>query len=134
MPSDLTSNKAKTTSSASRPVFLFSLNSLLSPFETHSNLDKPGPPRSSPPNQAELLHASGSTTTSAKFCPSQGFLPNYTRQSLYIRSFSIGEASIASRQGISDHIFKILCRWCSWAYHSYIHLIDIQRAHSHLVQ
>lgn len=94
------------------PVFVFT--------PTASNLEMR--PFSASP---ESPHASGSTTISARFYLSQGFLLHYSY------SFRIGTATTASRQGISKHTIKVPGRWSSHAYDSYIqsHLSDGIESH-----
>ena len=49
-------------------------------------------------------------------------------------SFRIGAASTAARQGLSGHLIRVLGRWSSQAYHSYIrsNIRDVHNAHLRL--
>lgn len=119
---------------ASCPIYLFRLNSVISPYE---------------PLAAYLSHryASNSTAFDPLFLTETGNIATRHWFSQHFRavlclsgippirfsihSFRIGAASSAARAGVSDHKIQILGRWSSRAYLSYIrhNADDLRQAH-----
>ncbi|XP_030292107.1 uncharacterized protein LOC115592965, partial [Sparus aurata] len=118
----------------SHPIFLFRLNSYLSPYEPILAYLHQRRARHSSPLDPLFITEDGRVATRFWFhhhlrqiLAKSGISPE-----LYSgHSFRIGAATTASRQGITEHTIKVLGRWSSQAYDNYIHshLSDIRQAH-----
>ena len=120
-----------------QPIHLFRLDSYISPYEPiHSYINLRLASRASP-REPLFVTETGKIAT--------GFWFHHHLRSVLARSgippdqfsghsFRIGAASTASKQGIPDNIIKILGRWSSPAYQTYIHhdLDNIKKSHSRL--
>eukprot|EP00064_Thunnus_orientalis_P024128 superscaffoldBa00009934_g24404 len=120
-----------------QPIYLFRLDSYISPYEPiHEYISTRLANRASPQDPLFITEMGRVATR---------FWFHHHMRSVLARSgippdqfsghsFRIGAASTASRQGIPDNVIKILGRWSSPAYHTYIHhdLDNIKKSHSRL--
>ncbi|KAE8281680.1 hypothetical protein D5F01_LYC20679 [Larimichthys crocea] len=118
-----------------QPVYLFRLNSPLSPYEPVLNYINSRLACQASPLDPLFISETGRVATRSWF-------HHHFRQILLRsgippepysgHSFRIGAASTASRRGIPDNITKILGRWASTAYLAYVRndLNDIRNAHA----
>ena len=121
----------------SASIHLFKINSPLSPYEPILRYINSRRAQSASPQDPLFITETGSVATRSWF-------HHHLRQVLSLsglpphlfsgHSFRIGAASTASRQGISDHLIRILGRWSSQAYHTYIrsNIRDVRNAHLQL--
>ncbi|XP_054457981.1 uncharacterized protein LOC129093883 [Anoplopoma fimbria] len=120
-----------------QPIYIFRLNSYLSPFKPICDYISARLASGTSPQDPLFITETGKGATRTWFhhhfrqiLHKSGIHPEYYSG----HSFRIGAASTASSQGIPDHVIKILGRWSSPAYLTYIHsnLNDIRNAHQHL--
>ena len=119
------------------PIFLFRLDGYLSPYEPICNYINSRLASKASPLDPLFITETGKAAS--RFWFHHHFRHILSRSGispeLYSgHSFRIGAASSASKQKIPDHIIKILGRWSSPAYLTYIRhdLTDIRNAHSQL--
>lgn len=117
------------------PIYLFRLNSYLSPYEP-------------PTKRLHFRHASNASPQHPLFLTETGNghpilvskhlhrvlrISGITSEHYSRHSFRIGAASTAARMGISDQTIQVLGRWSSQAYSTYIrNLNDLRQAHAQL--
>ena len=118
-------------------IHLFKINSPLSPYEPILRYVTMRRSQNASPQDPLFVTETGSIATRFWFL-------RHLRQVLSLsglppqlysgHSFRIGAASTASRQGVSDHLIRVLGRWSSQAYHSYIrsNIHDVRNAHLRL--
>lgn len=138
MPDSLifTLRKSKTDQlGLSFPIYLFRLDSILSPLEPLTKYITFRLSANASPQDPLFLTESGKMATRFWFSKHffqilrmSGISPDYYS----IHSFRIGAASTAAKAGIPDHKIQALGRWSSHAYHTYIRnsLDDLPHAHS----
>ena len=120
-------------------IHLFKTNSPLSPYEPLLRYITTRRSNYASPRDPLFLTETGSIATRSWF-------HHHLRQVLALsglpphlysgHSFRIGAASSAARQGLSDHLIRVLGRWSSQAYHTYIrsNIHDVRNAHLRLGQ
>ena len=121
----------------SSSIHLFKIDSPLSPYEPIHHYISTRRALNATPQDPLFITETGSIATSSWFHRHLRQILSLTGLSpqLYSgHSFRIGAASTASRQGLSDHLIRILGRWSSQAYHSYIrtNIHDVHNAHLQL--
>ena len=119
------------------PIYLFRLNSPISPYESLANHILYRQSIHALPSDPLFTNEHGTIATGTWF-------HHHLRQILTISGFSaenfsghsfrIGAASTAASRGLQDHTIQLLGRWSSQAYQSYIrtNLPDIRAAHNAL--
>lgn len=117
------------------PIYLFKLNSVISPYEPLTSYlsDR----YASYSSSFDPLFVTESGNVATRFWFSQHFktilgLSGISPLHFSIHSFRIGAASTAARAGVPEHQIQILGRWSSRAYHTYIrhNVNDLRQAHS----
>ena len=121
------------------PIYLFKLNSPLSPYEPLVRHLSTRRSQNATPSDPLFVSESGSIITRNWFhhhlrlvLAKAGYAPEHFSG----HSFRIGAASTASQKGIPEHTIQILGRWSSNAYHTYIrsNAHDLLQAHTVLGQ
>ena len=120
------------------PIFIFNFQSSLNPFETLSHYLSYRKSLSHNPSDPLFITESGHVASRQWFLLHlrNVFCLSGISPTLYSgHSFRIGAATSASRNGVPDHLIKIMGRWSSQAYLRYIRsdLHDLKAAQSHLL-
>ena len=123
---------------SSSPIYLFKLNSPLSPYEPLTRHLSIRQSQSASPSDPLFITESGSIVTRTWFHHHLRLIltkAGYAAKHFSGHSFRIGAASTASRKGVPEHTIQILGRWSSQAYHAYIRSNphDLLQAHAALV-
>lgn len=123
----------------STPIYLFKLNSPLSPYEPLVRHLSTRIAQHASPSDPLFVTEAGSVITRTWFHHHLRLVltkAGYAASHFSGHSFRIGATSTASRQGIPEHTIKILGRWTSQAYHAYIRTSpsDLLQAHAALAQ
>ncbi|RXN38248.1 proline and serine-rich 1-like protein [Labeo rohita] len=119
------------------PIYIFRLNSFISPFEPISEYVLSRYANSSSPQEPLFLTENGKMATRLwfnkhflKVLSTSGISPEHYS----LHSFRIGAATSAASAGISDETIRVMGRWSSEAYRLYIHnnLNDLHQAQAHI--
>ena len=119
------------------PLYLFKINSYLSPYEPLAQLLQLRLSQNAQQSDPLFITETGSVVSCRWFHNLLHLvlaLSGYPPEQFSAHSFRIGAASSATRQGLPDHMVQLLGRWSSQAYHGYIRtqIQDLRQAHEQL--
>ena len=120
------------------PIYLFRLNSPVSPYEPLVNHIHVRQSLHAQPSDPLFTNEHGTVATRSWFhlhLHQILTMSGFSAENFSGHSFRIGAASTAASRGLQDHTVQLLGRWSSQAYQSYIriNLHDLRTAHNTLV-
>ena len=116
------------------PIYIFRVNSPISPYEPLVNHLRNRHSQQALPSDPLFTDETGTIATRSWFLRHILATSGFPANNFSGHSFRIGAASTAASRGLQDHTVQLLGRWSSQAYQNYIRssLHDLRSAHNSL--